>query len=130
MLTDNVPHLLSDGLLLTHASDIHVRRGTYTVLVVIDAPQREPRMVERLNDLKFVIEKLRTHQNYSCTTHYVWEQHNPNMEATMTPPSQMLPNPRIKRDLFNFVGEIGSTLFSTATEEQVAQLKRHIAKAQ
>ena len=130
MLTDNVPHLLTDGLLLTRASDIHVCRGTYTVLVVIDAPQREPCMVERLNDLRFVIEKLGGYQNYSCTTHNVWEQRNRNMEASMTPPSQMLPNTRIKPDLFNFVGEIGSILFSTATDEQVAQLKRHIAKAQ
>ena len=36
MRTDNVPHLLSDELLIT-VSDIHVRRGTCTVLVVIDA---------------------------------------------------------------------------------------------
>ena len=60
MLTDNVPHLLSDGLLITRASDIHVRRGTYTVLVVIDAPRSEPRMDECLNELGLVIEKLGT----------------------------------------------------------------------
>ena len=104
MLTDNVPHLLSDGLLITRASDIHVRRGTYTVLVVIDAPRSEPRMEERLNELRLVIEKLGTHQNYSRTTRNVWEQRIRDMEATMTPPSQMLPNTRIKRGLFNFVG--------------------------
>ena len=120
MLTDNVPHLLSDGLLITRASDIHVRRGTYTVLVVIDAPRSEPRMEERLNELRLVIEKLGTHQNYSRTTQNVWEQRIRDMEATMTPPSQMLPNTRIKRGLFNFVGEIGATLFGTATENQVA----------
>ena len=55
MLTDNVPHLLSDGLLITRASDKHVRHGTYTDLVVIDAPMREPHMEERLNELKLVI---------------------------------------------------------------------------
>ena len=109
MLTDNVPHLLSDGLFITCASDIQVRRGTYTVLVVIDAPRREPRMEERLNELRLVIEKLGTHQNYSRTTRNVWEQHICDMKATMTPPSQMLPNTRIKRGLFNFVGEIGAT---------------------
>ena len=130
ILTDNVTHRLSDGLLITCASDIHVRRGTYTVLVVIDAPQREPRMEERLNELRLVIEKLGTHQNYSRTTRNVWEQRIRDMEATMTPPSQMLPTTRIKRGLFNFVGEIGSTFFRTATEHQVAQLKRHIPKAQ
>ena len=63
-LTDNVPHLLSDGLLITRALDIHVRRGTYIVLVVIDAPRREPRIEKRLNELRLVIEKLGTHQNY------------------------------------------------------------------
>ena len=130
MLTNNVPHLLSEGLLITRASDIHVRRGTYTVLVVIDAPRSEPRMEERLNELRLVIEKLGTHQNYSRTTRNVWEQRIHDMEATMTPPSQMLPNTRIKRGLFNFVGEIGATLFGTATENQVAQLKHHITKAQ
>ena len=130
MLTNNVPHLLSDGLLITRASDIHVRRGTYTVLVVIDAPRREPPMEERLNELRLVIEKLGTHQNYSRTTRNVWEQRIRDMEATMTPPSQMLPYTRIKRGLFNFVGEIGATLFGTATEDQVAQLKHHITKAQ
>ena len=31
----HVPHLLSDGLFITRASDIHVCRGTCTVLVVI-----------------------------------------------------------------------------------------------
>ena len=51
-------------------------------------------------------------------------------EATMTPPSLMLPNTQIKRGLFNFVGEIGATLFGTATEDRVAQLKHHITKAQ
>ena len=96
MLTDNVSHLLSDGLLITCASDIHVRRGTYTVLVVIDAPRSEPRMEERLNELRLVFEKLGTHQNYSRTTRNVWEQRIRDMEATMTPPSQMLPNTRIK----------------------------------
>ena len=101
MLTDNVPHLL-----ITRASDIHVRRGTYTVLVVIDAPRSEPRMEERLNELRLVIEKLGIHQNYSRTTRNVWEQRIRDMEATMTPPSQMLPNTRIKRGLFNFVGVI------------------------
>ena len=69
MLTDNVPHLLSDGLLITRALDIHVRRGTYTVLVVIDASRSETRMEERLNELRLVIEKLGTHQNYSRTRH-------------------------------------------------------------
>ena len=48
----------------------------------------------------------------------------------MTPPSEMLPNTRIKRGVFNFVGEIRATLFGTATENQVAQLKHHITKAQ
>ena len=48
----------------------------------------------------------------------------------MTPPLQMLPNTRIKRGMFNFVGEIGATLFGTATEDQVVQLKHHITKAQ
>ena len=129
MLMDNVPHLLSDGLLITRASDIHVRCGTYTVLVVIDAPRSELRMEERLNAIRLVIEKLGTHQNYSRTTRNVWEQHIRDMEATMTPPSQMLPNTRIKRGLFNCVGEIGATLFGTATENQVAQLKHHITKA-
>ena len=128
MLTDNVPHLPSDGPLITCASDINVRRGTCTVLVVIDAPQREPRMEEHLNDLS--IEKLGTHQNYAGTTRNVWEQRIRDMEATLTPPSQMLSKTQIKRGLFNFVGEIGSPLFGTATEDQVAQLKRHIAKAQ
>ena len=33
-------------------------------------------------------------------------------------------------NLMRFVREIGSTLFSTATEDQVAQLERHIAEAQ
>ena len=47
----------------------------------------------------------------------------------MTPPSQMLSNTRIKQGLFNFVGEIGATMFGTATEDQVAQLKHHITKA-
>ena len=61
----DVPHLLNDGLLITCASDIHMRRGTYTVLVVIDAPRSEPRMEERLNELRLVIEKLGTHYNYS-----------------------------------------------------------------
>ena len=126
MLTDNVPNLLSDGLLITRASDIHVRRETYTVLVVIDPA----RMEERLNELRLFIEKLGTHQNYSRTTRNVWEQRIRDMEATMTPPSQMLPNTRIERGLFNFVGEIGATLFGTATEDQVAQLKHHITKAQ
>ena len=42
----------------------------------------------------------------------------------------MLPNTRIKRGLFNFVSEIGATLFGTATEDQVAQLKHYITKAQ
>ena len=130
MLTDNVPHLLSDILLITRASDLHVRRGTYTVLVVIDAPRSEPRMEERLNELRLVIEKLGTHQNYSPTTRNVWEQRIRDMDATMTPPSQMRPNTRIKRGLFNFVGEIGATLFGTATENQVAQLQHHITKAQ
>ena len=65
ILTDNVPHLLSDELLISRASDIHVRRGTYTVLVVIDAPRRRPRMEERLNELRLVIEELGTHQNDS-----------------------------------------------------------------
>ena len=97
ILTDNVPHLLSDGLLITRASDIHVRRGTYTVL---DAPRREPRIEERLNELRLVIEKLGTHQNYSRTTRNIWEQRIRDMEATMTPPSQMLPNTQIKRGLF------------------------------
>ena len=130
MLTDNVPHLLSDAPLITRASDIHVRRGIYTVLVVMDSPQREPRIEERLNELGLVIEKLGTYQNYSRTPRNVWEQRIRDMEATMTPPSQMLPNTQIKRGLFNFVGEIGSTLFGRATEDQVAQLKRHIVKAQ
>ena len=130
MLPDNVPHLLSDELLITRASNIHVRRGTYTVLVVIYAPQREPRTEERLNELRLVIEKLGTHQNYSRTTLNVWEQRIRDMEATITPPSQMLPNTQIKRGLFNFVGEIGATSFGTATEDQVAQLKHHITKAQ
>ena len=130
ILIDNVPHLLSDGLLITRASDIHVRRGTYTVLVVIDAPRREPHMEEHLNELRLVIEKLGIQQNHSCTTRNVWEQRIRDMEVTMTPPSQMLPNTRIKRGLFNFVGEIGSALFATATEHQVAQLKPHITKAQ
>ena len=127
---DNVPHLLSDGLLITRASDIHVRRGTYMILVVIDAPRREPRMEERLNELRLVIEKLGTHQNCSRRTRNVWEQRIRDMEATMTPPSQMLPNTQIKRGLFNFVGEIGATLLGTATEDQVAKLKHHITKAQ
>ena len=130
MVTDNVPHLLSHGLLITRASDIHVCQGSYTVLVVIDAPQREPRMEERLNKLRLVIEKLGNHQNYSCTIRNVWEQRIRNMEATMTPPSQMFPNTQIKRGLFNFVGEIRSTLFGTAIGDRVAQLKHHIAKAQ
>ena len=130
MLTYNVPHLLSDKLLITRATDIHVRPGTYTVLVVIDAHRREPRMEERLNELRLVIEKLRTHQNYSRTTLNVWEQRIRDMEATMTPPLQMLPNTRIKRGLFNFVGEIGATLFGIATEDKVAQLKHHITKDQ
>ena len=130
VLKDNDPHLLSDGLLTTCASNIHVCRGTYTVLVVIDGPRREPRMEEHLNELRLVIEKLGTHQNYSCTTRNVWEQRIRDMEATMTPPSQILPNTRIKQGLFNFVGEIGATLFGTATEDQVAHLKHHITKAQ
>ena len=100
------------------------------MLVVIDAPRREPRMEERLNELRLVIEKLGTHQNYLSTTQNVWEQWIRDMEAAMTPPSQMLPNTRIKQGLFNFVGEIGATLFVTATEDQVAQLKPHITKAQ
>ena len=87
-------------------------------------------MEERLNELRLVIEKLGTHQNYSRTTRNVWEQRIRDMEATMTPPSQMLPHTRIKRGLLNFVGEIGATLFGTSTEEQVAQLKHHITKAQ
>ena len=32
--------------------------------------------------------------------------------------------------MFNFVGEIRATLFGTATEDQVTQLKHHITKAQ
>ena len=91
ILTDNVPHLLSDGLLITRASDIHVHRGTYTVLVVIVAPRREPRMEERLNELRLVIEKLGTHQNYLRTTLNVWEQRIRDMEATMTPPRRCFP---------------------------------------
>ena len=130
MLTDSVPHLLRDGLLITRASDVHVRRRTYTVLVVIDAPRREPPMEERLNELRLVIEKLGTHQSYSRTTRNVWEQRIRDIEATMTPPSQMLPNTRIERGLFNFVKEIGATLFGTATEDQVTQLKHHITKTQ
>ena len=80
-------------------------------------------MEERLNELRLVIEKLETHQNYSRTTRNVWEQRIRDMEATITPLSQMLPNTRIKRCLFNFVGEIGATLFGTATEDQVGSVK-------
>ena len=70
------------------------------------------------------------HQNYLRTTQNVWEQRIRDMEATMTPTSQMPPNTQIKQGLFNFIGEIGATLFGTATEDQVAQLKHHIIKAQ
>ena len=45
------------------------------------------RMEERLNELRLVIEKLGTHQNYLHTTRNVWEQRIREMEATMTPPS-------------------------------------------
>ena len=79
-------------------------------------------MEERLNELRLVIEKLGTKQNYSRTTRNVLEQRIRDMEATMTPPSQMPPNTCIKRGLFNFVG--------TATEDQVVQFKHHITKAQ
>ena len=41
---------------------------------------------------------------------------------------QRLPITRIKRGLFNFVGEIGATLFGTG--DQVSELKRQIAKVQ
>ena len=128
-LKDNIPHQLSDGLLITRDSDINVRKGTYTVLVVIDAPQPEPRLAERLFDLRAVIRELGKHQNYSRTTHNVWEQRIADIEATMATP-QSLPITRIKRGLFNFVGEIGATLFGTATEDQVEELKRQIVKAQ
>ena len=128
-LKDNIPHWLRDGLLLTRDSDINVRKGAYTVLVVIDAPQPEPRLAERLFDRRAVIRELGKHQNYSRTTHNVWEQRIADIEATMATP-QSLPITRIKRGLFNFVGEIGATLFGTATEDQVAELKRQIVKAQ
>ena len=129
MLTDNVPHLLSDGLLITRASDIHVRRGTYTGLVVIDAPRRQPHMEERLNGLGLDIEKLRTHQNYfSYDSKCLGAAHRRHEGYDDTSLAEL--NTRIKRGLFNFVGEIGSTLFGTATDDQVAQLKRHITKAQ
>ena len=59
----------------------------------------------------------------------MWEQRIADIEATMATP-QSLPKTRIKRGLFNFVGEIGATLFGTATENQVEELKRQIVKAQ
>ena len=42
----NIPVRLTDGLVVTRQSDIHPRRGTYTVLVVIEAPKPSPDLAE------------------------------------------------------------------------------------
>ena len=128
----NILVRLTDGLVVTRQSDIHPRRGTYTVLVVIEAPKPSPDLAEQLQHLRAVIAHLhRTREEsdgYDNNTRSNSEQRIQDMEATMLlQPIQV--SKRHKRGLFNFVGELGSTLFGTATAKQVRACKRQIEEA-
>ena len=66
-LNFNQPELIPDGVLVTGGEETRSHAATWTVLVTLDAPKREPGLKENLNILKRVINQahslLKTQSN-------------------------------------------------------------------
>ena len=71
-----------------------------------------------------LLSRIYTERERSST----WEQRIQDMEATMLL-QHIQVSRQHKRGIFNFVSELWSTLFGTATAKQVRACKRQIEKA-
>ncbi len=121
----NVPQELPDGLLVTNGSTVAAHVATWTVLVVLDAPQFDYGLSEKLQQINVTIAKLNRVRPLSNATRTVWFQRMEDLTLLMTTPSS---GARVRRGLLNVVGEISNKLFGTATEAEVNECRVQIAR--
>ena len=123
--TAGTPEHLPDGVLVTGGDDTRNHVATWTVLVTLEAPRGEPRLLDKLRGFR---ETLRSHHELNALsniTREIWEQRIREIESTMTTvaPGDV----RVRRGLLDIIGDISNKLFGIATEQEVMESRVRIA---
>ncbi len=80
-------------------------------------------MWSKLQSFRTIINKLHDHQDSFNSTKNIWNRRLNELEQILSP---LRPRARVRRGLFDFIGDISNKNFGTATEEEVRDCKRQI----
>ena len=117
------PTSIPDGILVTGGDDTRAHIATWTVLVTLDVPTLE---VSLLPKLFFFQRALRSHHTYSGIsneTKNIWNERIENLKATI---NRRPATHRTRRGILNIIGTLSNTLFGTATEDEVFEIRKQI----
>ena len=120
----NSPRFLPDGLLLTGGGVTRNQVATWTVLITIAKPYEIPGLRTKLDFFKTTIAQLRGVHELANDTILNWNLRIAEIEETMTRPTT--PVHRDRRGLLNVFGDLSKTVFGTATDADVQEVKRQL----
>ena len=121
---------LPDGLLLTKASHLRVQTAEWTVLVVIDNPSLDPKLLPNIEIMVDSIQQAGRRgliNSFQCRSWTGRLQFLRTYLTVSSPDTSSVSPKRSKRGWFNFMGAIGHTLFGLATDDSIERCRQAIA---
>ena len=123
----NEPVPLEDGILVTNNGNLKSLAAIWSTVVVLDSPQPEPDLVDRLERFRNTINRLHDLVPTFNATKNAWNIRISSIESSISSPGQRAH--RTRRGLFDFIGDASNFLFGTASQAQVDECRREIEKA-
>ena len=137
MISGKQPNItqVPSGIFLNHVEEAYVVNAYADVYVVMAQPdteikdkiQEQLKLFDSANSMmrvKFTLHSQKPHGAPDLAPlRQAWTHRQRILSARMDPQVEM-PNKRSKRGLFNFIGQLSSSLFGTATQEDVDNLRK------
>ena len=121
---------LPDGLLITKVNQLRVQTAEWTLLVIIDAPELDPKLLQNIDMImvqaeQALIKGIIPHVQYRSWLLRLQSIKSYILNHRMVS-SATSEHTREKRGLIDFVGQVGHTLFGLATDDSIEECHRVI----
>ena len=128
MVTKASVDVLHDGLLLTRADQLQVQSAEWTVLVVIEPPKVDTTLIRNIDIVRAQLEQAQARKVVSGIQAASWRgrlSFLDNFLQKVDSINNVSPK-REKRGWFDFMGQIGHTMFGLATDDSIEECRRAI----
>ena len=130
-LTSGSIEPLPDGLLLTRADQLRVQSSEWTILVVMETPLLDPDLMRNINMMIGQVRLANAKGLITASQRESWKGRLKFLKVHLQgigAGSKVTVPRRVKRGWFDFIGQIGHTLFGLATDDSIEQCRQAIVQ--